>query len=406
MSEPRVRRARRARVALGARVALVALLAAAPALVRAQTRARADDQRPDDARAAVARDRVLADSLTRARVALQIARDSATADVEARQQAVQDRRNQYFTAGQRRVRFSAEEIADADTAAVAAGLRQAEAMLRERLGPAGLGLIDTATWVLSSQRMRGLRGAPGISFVTVQFNEKRYSARRPLRRPIRPAQVAQLAVRLAGEGFAARRPALASFAGIELDLDPLTAELAAREMALSWAAAGRNCAAGALGACVAVLTPRSERDPSPPWFERADARAAVTAAPLPGLPDSAFSAMRRTCLRDDERVCPAVLERLVAPDPFSGNLRGSLASHAIALGGPAALDRLATAPDGAALDILSHVAGVSTDSLVGSWRTRVMAALDASRPSAIPSALAALVWCALFLALAVRRRPA
>jgi hypothetical protein len=304
------------------------------------------------------------------------------------------------------VRFSTEEISAVDTAAVAAGLRQAEATLRERLGPNGIRLLDTSTWVLSSGKRRNLGAMPRLRAVQIAFNEKKYTTRTAVRRPVHPDAVERIALRLAAEGIAQLRPGLAPFGSMSLELDDATAVLAAREMALSWAASGRNCVAGALSACVAVMTPRSERDPSPDWFDRADARAAVTAAAMPSLPDSAFSAQRRTCLRDDERACEAVLAALVTPDPFSANLRGSLASHAIALGGPAALDRIASATEGAPLEMLAHVAGVSSDSLVSSWRSRVIAALDASRPSPLPAALTSLVWCTLLLALAVRRKPA
>jgi hypothetical protein len=344
-----------------------------------------------------------ADSL---RIALEVARAevlTSGAVLNARRDDVGRSRSALLTAGGRTVRFAPAELDAADTAALARGLEAAQRVMIERFGEEwATRLMGGEVWVATS----AISG-PAWRWVVLRTGDDRGAALSHLRRPLDAEGVVRFQLRVVGERLPATVGALSAFAGSSISLyaeEQRWAE-AAREMALSWASAGRRCATGVIAACEAVMTRRTAGAPEPAWIAPGDERGAVTATSVPMTADSALRAMRRECFRGSVPDCNRFIELLPYPDPFSTHLRATLVMHAIEMGGRAAMDRLVSASDRDPLALSAHVAGMTPDSLLRSWQRRTAEALRAERGSTFPIALASFAWCALLLAATVRRRP-
>lgn len=320
-----------------------------------------------------------------------------------------DRDAQYtgsFEAGGRLVRFIPGQLNDADRQAIAEGLDRAGASLRARFGDDLTMFLDTLVWTARSpdetnQRWFWLstkRNTPNY------FDPWNWDTSRP-----NAALVTEIALDQAGHNFILRVPRLATFTkqALSLNGDSVRYLHAARELAISWATAGRECAAGSTGACRAVLTLPGEDLGRSLYFSPVDYRAVVTTGEISLTADSALHAMRRRCLAGSDPDCAtAYLALKRIPDPFSGGLRSTVVEHALELGGTQAIARLrAAATDAPALSILASVAGVSEDSLVRSWQRRVRVALDEDSPSPAKDTLAVAAWSLLVLFGVTRRRP-
>jgi hypothetical protein len=223
--------------------------------------------------------------------------------------------------------------------------------------------------------------------------------------PISAADVESAVLAFAGEKLALRNKALTAFNGYAaLQPERVHYEEIARRIATSWAGSVRRCAAGALDACALVLAPFDANGEATRYFDPADFRQVVSVARMPAVGDSLYFAARRRCLAGEDSVCARVIERVALPDPLNAQVRGTLLAHAIELGGTGAVARAAETSDAPALETLAHIAGVSPDSLLGSWRQRVFDALEDDRgATGVPLLLSSAAWGAL-LFLASRRR--
>lgn len=341
---------------------------------------------------------------------LRTALDAARAEVLTSGAVLKERRadvgrsrSALLTAGGRTVRFAPAELDAADTAALARGLEAAQRVMIERFGEEWAArLMGDEVWVSTSAINRRAR-----RWVVLRTGEDRGASQSLLSRPIDAEGVIRFQLRVVGERLPARVPVLSPFAGSSISLYPEQRRWAeaAREMAVSWASAGRRCATGVIAACEAVMTRRTSGAPEPTWLAPGDERGAVTATSVPMTADSALRATRRGCLDGSVPECQRFLQRLPHPDPFSTHLRATLVMHAMELGGRAAMDRLVSAPGADPLALSARVAGTTPDSLLRSWQRRTAEALREDRGSTFPLALSSFAWCALLLAATVRRRP-
>jgi hypothetical protein len=331
-----------------------------------------------------------------------LAADSAFSRARAAVGAMRDKR---LVVGTLTVRFSAAELTDADTAAIAQGLEAGDADLVERFGEAGAAVLRSPDeWVAASDiQYRGMGSGVTLraSFATSGATSTQ------LRRPLSPESVRRFHGQIAAERLGYQFPWIDTFTGASRGLTRSEGHYAevAREMSLSWAATGRRCAIGIIAACELVMTTRAPGAPTPAWFDPGDARGAATAADVPPNADSSLVVDRKTCLKGDMERCARILPRLNVRDPFSGAVRATLVSHAIELGGRDAIQKLRSAPPGTPLERLASVAGMSTDDLLRSWQARTDAALLADRESTIPLAASTVLWCALLVGVTTRRRP-
>lgn len=143
----------------------------------------------------------------------------------------------------------------------------------------------------------------------------------------------------------------------------------------------------------AVLADRRTRllpDPLATWLSGA------------GLGHVAFDrTYRQLALAQDDaaRRCLARTERCFAAAALGGDGRATLLAEAVRLGGPGSLARVRGVTVEAQLEA---IAGEPLDSILASWRTRIIAARPSAYAGLGGSLLATLVWVTLLTAFALR----
>ena len=296
------------------------------------------------------------------------------------------------------VGYAQGSLIDADTAAIASGLRAGIDQLRGRFGDAGAGLA-TGAWSAT-------RSARRFSNMIILENLDGSRTRDLIAAPVDPLEVERFVIAQAGELFVHRTPALGAYSGYTtFQYDRERDSEIARRLATSWAASGRRCASGALDACAAVLTPFDRSTAIAIHFEPRDYRTVIVSAPLPSLSDSSYFVARRRCIDGVDSVCVSMIGTVMAADPYNAMVRGSLLAHAVALGGSGAVARAAERADAKPIEALAHIAGVSEDSLLASWHRRTFSALsEKRRRTDLPLLLSSIAWGGLLLLVASRRK--
>jgi len=301
--------------------------------------------------------------------------------------------------GGRRVRYRTADLSPRDSAALSRGLELGVTRLREWYGDAGASLADTASLGVTSERRGAFRPLVIFSIASPNFTRVRLS------RPVDEEEVARFVIHEAGDRLSARTPTLRRFAGYSAMLPgPREDAEIARRLATSWAAAGRRCAAGAIGACATVAEPIGPDSPLDLYFEPSDFRAVVASANRPAIADSVFYASRRRCLAGADTACARLVRILDPADPIGDHIRGSILTHALALGGRDGIARLLAARDTVPLAALARAAGTSEDALLSSWHTKIYAAVRRGPFDLVVPFLTTFGWAALLLAVATRRR--
>jgi len=297
------------------------------------------------------------------------------------------------------IAFNTGELSDADTAAIAAGLRAGADQLRARFGEAGASLAKGA-WTAERN--------PRRLFDNVRLSNTDGSrASEWITSPVKTAEVERFVIGQAGDRFTRSTPALLAYSGWSVFqyARERDTELS-RRLATSWAASGRRCAAGSLDACAAVLSPFDTATAVAMHFEPRDYRTVIGSGQLPSLSDSSYFVARRECLRDGgDSACARIIHKVRAPDPYNASVRGSLLAHAVELGGTGAIARASERPEANSLALIVHISGVSRDSLLSSWHRRTFSALDERRRSTeFPLFLTSVAWSGLLLLAASRRK--
>ena len=182
-------------------------------------------------------------------------------------------------------------------------------------------------------------------------------------------------------------------------LEANTVALYAELATAPWRSA-RECFIGRLDECRRALGISGE-DPVLDWFDAADRRHYVEEY-LKYLPAS--QSRYEACTGNDDAACVALMRlapRVAAP-PLSATTRALLLALALDAGGKNAFDRLLDSPTQPLGVRLAAAAGIPVDSLIGRWRSRVLAV----RPKTVAAdervAWGAVVWSVLFALAALR----
>jgi len=310
-----------------------------------------------------------------------------------------------FEAGGRTVRFIPGDLTDADRRIIEEGLTRADSSLRARYGDDLAPFRDPVVWSARSLGPNNPRG----TFLSAHRRSNAYWGPRDFNMTQPTVELVEaIALDQAGRNLVDRAPRISEFTRSTLVLNDGRRRFAraGREMALSYASAGRECVAGSPAACRAVLTLPGADGGLSLYFSPADYRSVVTSGELPPTADSAQFAARRRCLAGSDTACVTAVAALSrVPNPFSGTLRSTAVEVALELGGRDAPTRLVTTRDGSALQILATVAGVTEDSLVRAWQQRVRTAMDAESPDAGRDGVTVAAWSLLILFGATRRKP-
>ncbi len=330
--------------------------------------------------------------------------NAALGAAAARLSEFRDRRNfgtdAAFPAGTRRVMYVAGKLSSRDSSAIAEGILRAEAVLEERFGATGLALRDTNSFVAEVDDRR-LWGQVALLELARPNGGREY-----LQRPVDPNQVTRYVLRLAGDHLVDRRPAFRSYAGFATIVrDTANDADVWRRLATSWAAAGRRCATGAVSACGLIAERFDAATAIDRYFDPSDYRAVMVSARTNMALDSTFQATRRRCLDDESgKACGAIIRRVEPVDPFGPFVRGTMLAKALEIGGRGALDRLDAERSEDPLVLLAAAAGTSTDSVLIAWRNDMRDLVRSGPDRLIKPILSSLVWAALLLVVAMRRR--
>ena len=181
-------------------------------------------------------------------------------------------------------------------------------------------------------------------------------------------------------------------------------EDAAVDLASSNAAIARTCHAGSIPACESALGLTKVGDPLMDWYTPAGWRVLISEW-HPAKEDFVAIGARAECVEKKiDSVCLRLSRARPVPIPLSFATRSTLFATALKRGGRPAFARLMSAK-GTPLEVLSIAAGVSADSLVSEWRSRVLASTPRS---SLPTPLDAVLFVGWTLALgaaATRKRP-
>ena len=172
------------------------------------------------------------------------------------------------------------------------------------------------------------------------------------------------------------------------------------ELATSPWRTARECFIGRLDECRRALGISGE-DPVLDWFDATDRRHYVEEylLYLPGA-----QARYAACTSNDDAACIALM-RLAPrePDPPLGiTTRVLLLALALDVGGRNAFDRLLDNPARPLEVRLAAAAGIPVDSLIGRWRSRVLAVRPKTVAADERAAWGAIVWSVLFALAALR----
>jgi hypothetical protein len=181
-------------------------------------------------------------------------------------------------------------------------------------------------------------------------------------------------------------------------------EDAAINLATSPSAVARSCHTGSIAACDAALGLTPSKDPLTDWYTPDGWRVLVGSW---HPPKDAFEVIkdRSLCIeKRDDAACARAARTHSVPIPLAYSTRATLLATAFEIGGRQAYHRLINAT-GTPMDGLALAAGVSADSLVRVWRTRVLSATPRSSAPTIPEAALFAGWFALLGVASTRRRP-
>jgi len=172
------------------------------------------------------------------------------------------------------------------------------------------------------------------------------------------------------------------------------------ELATSPWRAARECFTGRLDGCRRALGISGE-DPVLDWFDATDRRHYVLEY-LKYLPAS--ESRLAACTGNDDAACIALMRLAphVAAPPLGATTRALLLALALDAGGRNAFDRLL---DNTAQPLevrLAAAAGIPVDSLIGRWRSRVLAIRPKTVAADERAAWGAVVWSVFFALAALR----
>lgn len=313
-----------------------------------------------------------------------------------------------LVAGGRTVRIIPGRLTTEELDEIRKGLESAEATLRRQFGDDLSLFRDTMQWRASIDQNNRYR-ARGLVLRTGNVWQMDDPSWRRWQLGVRANLVESIALNAASRNFVENVPAFFKFTGGSFTLNVRGERLAnaGRELALSWATVGRECAAGSPAACRAVLTVAPPERRLAFYFTPADYRAVVTSGELSRDADSTVFASKRRCLEGADTACVRVVTQLArVPDPFSGGLRATVIEHALHMGGTEGITRMRALPPGtSALQRATALAGVSEDSLLRSWQTTLSRSVAASIPAPAPVGLATFGWVAVVLLAVTRKRP-
>jgi hypothetical protein len=170
----------------------------------------------------------------------------------------------------------------------------------------------------------------------------------------------------------------------------------------------RACRKGDDEACLTSLgLGRSQQTLLDAWYDPEDYRALVGMAKVRRDSSDAASAerCRRTALATDCAAAARSIPDFRIPLLLSLPTRQLFVEEVFGAGGPRAYERLVAAR-GPVREQLAAAAGVPLSGVVSAWRARVLGARPESMMVTPMVALAALVWCCAFTAVALGRRGA
>lgn len=188
---------------------------------------------------------------------------------------------------------------------------------------------------------------------------------------------------------------------------PATVKTRARmDIATAGSFAARRCVVGDFAACARVLSLRGRpADPAHAWYAPEDYRDLASRLRLAPPDGDEAPRLQRRCLTGDAAACSTLIKRLGPdrlPAPTLEAPRLVLLHEALRLGGDGAITRL-RASTGDIGTRLSAAAGVEEDSLLSSWRRRVISQRGARIRPTGEVALATIGWTLLLTGLGLRR---
>lgn len=312
----------------------------------------------------------------------------------------------FFEAGGIRIRVMPPVLTGAEEAQIRMGIERALTTLRERFGANVDALVDTTPWTVYGGRGRMSRFG-SVTMLSVGY-DPRSPMRETFRRPVTAGSVEDFVLRQAGKNVArvapSLRPLAGGFASFASEEGPW--RIAARELALSYSSPARRCHTGSIPDCRRALSLPAPEDRLATWFDEKDHRGVATASRVDiALNDSARLRTWGRCERGDDTACTALVQSLRVRDPFTQNLRGTFVAHALEQGPAGMLDRLRADTSIATVESIARAAGMDADTLVASWRQRLIDTFDRGRPPAVPVVLSTAAWGALLAFAATRRRP-
>jgi len=163
----------------------------------------------------------------------------------------------------------------------------------------------------------------------------------------------------------------------------------------------RNCYGGDVRACMLTLGLTTTTDPVLEWYDAADRRAIIKRE-MDFRPHG-YRVQSEQCLAGDDASCTDVLRQYTEyhRTPVMSDIRESLVSVALQLGGASAYDRLLVA-SGTPTEQLEAAATVPIDSVVRAWQRRIRDTRTASDAMSLPIAIGSLFWIGLCGALSLR----
>jgi hypothetical protein len=175
----------------------------------------------------------------------------------------------------------------------------------------------------------------------------------------------------------------------------------AREIITGASTAIRRCYEGDLGGCAQATGLRGGEDPWGNWFTPPERRIYVERRVR--LADAAGSALWDGCVRAGmDEACRVILQGRPLDAPLTPRARASLLGQALEIGGAGAFRRLRETGEGDLARHLEAAAGVPLDTLLASWRSKVLATRTSAWAGLDRSPFTLFLWILLFGALASR----
>jgi hypothetical protein len=178
------------------------------------------------------------------------------------------------------------------------------------------------------------------------------------------------------------------------------------DLVLAPSRAARRCFAGDLAGCGAALELADDTTFFLTVYDAADRRAAVADARSPDILDPLDRAIFDRCtVNQIDSACVDFLRnmgRSQIPRPLPDQTREFLVSTVLDLGGPAAYDRLVAEPAASIPSRLRVAAALPLDSLLATWRARIIAARPPAPSVPLADGLLALLWIGVLATCALR----